>query len=47
LEEMAKISKFRVLLATHSPQIIGDRWDLTVELKGPNGNDPPATRSHS
>ena len=36
LEEMAKISKFQVLLATHSPQIIGDRWDLTVELKGPN-----------
>lgn len=37
LEEMAKVSKFRVLLATHSPQIIGDRWDLTVELKGPDG----------
>jgi len=36
LGEMAKISKFQVLLATHSPQIIGDRWDLTVELKGPN-----------
>ena len=36
LEDMAKISKFRVLLATHSPQIIGDRWDLTVELRGPN-----------
>jgi len=35
LEEMAMISKFRVLLATHSPTIIGDRWDLTVELKGP------------
>lgn len=37
LEEVAKISRFRALLATHSPQIIGDRWDLTVELKGPNG----------
>jgi len=37
LDEMSKISKFRVLLATHSPQIICDRWDLTVELKGPNG----------
>ena len=35
LLEMAKISKFRVLLATHSPQIIGDNWDLAVELKGP------------
>ncbi len=27
-------AKFDVLLATHSPQIINDRWDLTVELKG-------------
>jgi len=35
LAEIAQLSKFRVLLATHSPQIIGDRWDLTVELKGP------------
>ena len=37
LEEMATVSNFHALLATHSPQIIGDRWDLTVELKGPNG----------
>jgi predicted ATP-binding protein involved in virulence len=37
LEEMAEISKFWAILATHSPQIIGDRWHLTVELKGPNG----------
>jgi hypothetical protein len=29
------ISRFDVLVATHSPQIISDRWDLTVELKGP------------
>lgn len=36
LEEMADLSNFHVLLATHSPQIIGDRWDLTVELKGPD-----------
>ena len=35
LYEMARLSEFRVLLATHSPQVIGDRWDLTVELKGP------------
>lgn len=33
---MAKISNFQALLATHSPQIIGGRWDLTVELKGPD-----------
>jgi hypothetical protein len=35
LAEIAKISHFQALLATHSPQIIGDRWDLTIELKGP------------
>jgi ABC-type transport system involved in cytochrome c biogenesis ATPase subunit len=34
LEEIAQISQFQALLATHSPQIIGDRWDLTIELKG-------------
>ena len=33
LVEIARLSDFHVLLATHSPQIIGDRWDLTVELK--------------
>ncbi len=26
---------FDILIATHSPQIIHDRWDLAVELKGP------------
>lgn len=36
LQDMAYLSNFRVLLATHSPQIIGDRWDLAVELKGPD-----------
>jgi predicted ATP-binding protein involved in virulence len=35
LAAVAKLSSFDVLLATHSPQIINDRWDLTVELKGP------------
>lgn len=32
---MARLSGFDALVATHSPLIIGDRWDLTVELKGP------------
>lgn len=32
LQEMTRLSSFDVLIATHSPQIIGDRWDLTVEL---------------
>lgn len=36
LQEIAKLSAFDVLIATHSPQIINDRWDLTVELQGPN-----------
>ena len=36
IEEMATLSNFRVILATHSPEIIGDRWDLTAELKGPD-----------
>ena len=35
LEEMAVLSDFHALLATHSPQIINDRWALTAELKGP------------
>jgi predicted ATP-binding protein involved in virulence len=35
LGQMAELSQFHALIATHSPQIIGDRWDLTVELKGP------------
>jgi predicted ATP-binding protein involved in virulence len=34
---MASLGQFDVVLATHSPQIIGDRWDLTVEL-GANGD---------
>ena len=36
LEEMAALSGFHALLATHSPQVIGGRWDLTVELEGPS-----------
>ncbi len=36
LKEVTKLSSFDVLIATHSPQIIHDRWDLTVELKGPD-----------
>ena len=36
IEEMATLSNFRVILATHSPEIVGERWDLTAELHGPN-----------
>ena len=35
LTRIIKLSSFDVILATHSPQIINDRWDLAVELKGP------------
>jgi predicted ATP-dependent endonuclease of OLD family len=34
LIEIARLAKLRALVATHSPQIIHDRWDLTVELEG-------------
>ena len=37
LQEIIGLTYFDVLIATHSPQIIFDRWDLTVELKGPIG----------
>ena len=35
LARVIKLSSFDVLLATHSPQIINDRWELALELKGP------------
>jgi predicted ATP-binding protein involved in virulence len=34
LQEITELAKLNVLMATHSPDIIQDRWDLTVELKG-------------
>ncbi|ACK69315.1 putative excinuclease ATPase subunit [Gloeothece citriformis PCC 7424] len=39
LEDLQKIIKLincDILMATHSPDIINDRWDLTVQLKGHN-----------
>lgn len=35
LRAITGLSQFDAIVATHSPQIISDRWDLTVELKGP------------
>lgn len=35
LKKIVALSGFDVLIATHSPEIIGDHWRLTVELKGP------------
>ncbi|MFM9266883.1 AAA family ATPase [Tychonema sp. BBK16] len=35
LRAIIKLANFDVLLATHSPDIIDDSWDLTVELERP------------
>jgi len=35
LLQITKLASLTALVATHSPQIIHDRWDLTVELLGP------------
>ena len=46
IDGIAKLSGFRVLLATHSPQIIGDRYDLAIELGGPVDAVEAATSSN-
>jgi energy-coupling factor transporter ATP-binding protein EcfA2 len=33
LANVIRLSPFDALIATHSPQIVNDRWDLTVELE--------------
>jgi len=33
LQRIQKLRPLEIVMATHSPQIINDRWDLTVELK--------------
>ncbi|MBE9137063.1 AAA family ATPase [Nodosilinea sp. LEGE 07088] len=35
LQEIIQLADLDILMATHSPDIIQDRWDLTVELEGP------------
>ena len=37
LESIIDLSHFYAIVATHSPQIINDRWDLTIGLEGPPG----------
>ena len=32
IEKIAKTNKIRVIVATHSPQLIGDRWDKCYDL---------------
>ena len=35
LEQITTLAKFDVIIATHSPQVISNRWDLTEELRAP------------
>lgn len=46
IDDIAKLSGFSVLLATHSPQIIGDRYDLAIELGGPVDAVEATANSH-
>jgi len=34
LQRIQQLRPMQIIMATHSPQIINDRWDLTLELKG-------------
>lgn len=36
LKKIVELSGFDVLIATHSPQIVGEHWNLTEELRGPH-----------
>jgi len=36
LEKVVRLAKIDVLVATHSPDIIGRHWDWTVSLEGPH-----------
>jgi energy-coupling factor transporter ATP-binding protein EcfA2 len=38
LEAIISLVPFDALIATHSPQIINDRWDLTAKLEGPTAH---------
>jgi predicted ATP-binding protein involved in virulence len=33
LQRIQNLRPMQIIMATHSPQIINDRWDLTIELK--------------
>lgn len=38
IQEIINLQKIDVVIATHSPQIINDRWELTVNLEASVGN---------
>ncbi|AKB86184.1 AAA family ATPase [Methanococcoides methylutens] len=44
LQSITELAGFDILIATHSPQIIHDRWDLTVELRGRDDEEIPDSR---
>lgn len=44
LQSITELAGFDILIATHSPQIIHDRWDLTVELRGRDNEEVPDSR---
>lgn len=37
LLRIADFKKLDIVIATHSPQIIDDRWDLAIDLEGVEG----------
>lgn len=39
IQAIVELSPFDVVIATHSPQIINERWDLTVKLGEPQEDD--------
>jgi hypothetical protein len=43
LIDILKLTDAYAIVATHSPVIVGTRWDLTIELRGPG---EPVTREH-
>ena len=38
LKKIVELSGVDIVVATHSPEIIRDRWDLTVGLSAPSGS---------
>lgn len=40
IQSITKIVEFDTVISTHSPQIVYDRWDLTVRLSGPKQLNP-------
>lgn len=40
VQEVTKLTNIDILMATHSPDIISSRWDLTVQLEGPRMSRP-------